>query len=504
MLKNAIKSISKRIEKRSLFNLVTGFSYQIISISMGLILPYLFITSLGSESNGLLSSTGQVFACLGLLEAGVGMTTLQALYKPIADNDRNEINAILSATNIYYKKTGTWYLLAVLVLIVVYPYVVDSNIAPGTIRLVIALQGGGTVISFLFQAKYNILLKAEGKNYIISLLSLALLLFRNIGKILAIQWGYNIVAVQEIQFITIIIEATVIVLYIKKKYPWISMKSIPDFNAISQKGTVFVQSIAWMIFNHTDILVLTIFTRSLGIVSVYSVYALLFEAAQNFLNQIRDSFQYKIGRIAHTNKEQLDDYFEEYSTKILVITFAIYSALYLVSVPFISLYTKGVTDADYYAKLVPELFFAYKVLYGVRVLNKQLIEGNGHFKQTNYIPIAETCLNMIFSVVFVIPFKVQGVLIGSVVSSSVSVCLYIAYLYRNVARKAIKTQLLQILISIPLFIGILVIGLNRWISVNSWITLVWKSVFIGITCLALYYTCLKISSIIKRMYSNIL
>ena len=495
---NYIRDINKIIEKKSLFNLLTGFSYQIISIGMGLVLPYLFITSLGSESNGLLSSTGQIFTCLGLLEAGVGMTTLQALYKPIAKNDRNEINAILSATNLFYRKAGIWYFLSVLVLIVVYPFLVDSSIAPSIIRLVIALQGSGTVISFLFQAKYNILLKAEGKNYIITILSLALLLFRNIGKILAIRWGYNIVAVQAIQFVAIVFEAIVIVAYIKEKYPWISMKSIPDFDAISQKRTVFAQSIAWMIFNHTDILVLTIFTRNLGIISVYSVYALLFEAAQNFLNQIRDSFQYKIGRIAQTNKGQLDEYFGEYSTKILVLTMAMYSALYLMSVPFISLYTKGVTDANYYERWVPELFCVYKVLYGIRVLDRQLIEGNGHFKQTHYISIIETCLNMIFSVALVIPFKVQGVLIGSVISSIVSVALYISYLYRNVAKRAIKTQLLQLLVSLPLFVCILIIGLHRWLFVYSWFTLVYKSALVGVICLISYYICMKISTVFKK------
>ena len=491
--------LNNKIERRSLFNLITGFSYQIISISMGLFLPYLFITSLGSESNGLLNSISQAFTCLSLLEAGVGTTTIQALYKPIAEKDRNKINAILSATDSFYKRTGLWYIVSVILLIIAYPLLVDSNIPSSTIRWVILLQGAGAVVSYLFQAKYSLLLRAEGKNYVITILSLVLLVMRNIGKITAIVLGYNVITVQLIQFITVMIEAAVIVVYVKKQYPWLSVNVIPNYSAISQKGSVFAQSVAWMIFNHTDILVLTIFTKNLGLVSVYSVYALLFEVAQNFLNQIRESFQYKIGRTAQKEQEKLDQSFKNYSTIILMLTLALLSTVYLISFSFVQVYTIGVTDTDYLLRWIPELFLVYKLLYGIRVLDKQLIEANGHFKQTQHIAIIEAILNIMLSILLVIPYRVQGVLLGSVFSVGISVFMYLSYLKKNVARKAILSQLVLLIVSLPSLCFVLFMGGMRLICLKSWIEIVIASALIGSICLLAYSICLKISKVLENL-----
>ena len=53
--------------KRSFYNLFFNILSQIVTFSLGIILPRLFLTNLGSEVNGLVSSVGQVFACVGLL-----------------------------------------------------------------------------------------------------------------------------------------------------------------------------------------------------------------------------------------------------------------------------------------------------------------------------------------------------------------------------------------------------------------------------------------------------
>ena len=388
----------RKLERNSVLNLVVGFSYQAISISMGLILPYLFITNLGSESNGLLNSVGQVFTCLSLLEAGVGTATIQALYKPISAGDKKKINEILSATNSYYRKTGIWYIVLVSILIIVYPFLVDSELSDRTIRLVIALQGIGAVITYFVQAKYSLFLRAEGKNYVIRFILLVTLIVRNFGKIIAIWMGFNIIAVQIVQLLTIILEAGSIYFYIKRKYGWIDLSIAPDFKSIEQKNSVLIQSIAWMIFNHTDVLLLTVITRDLKIISVYSIYSTVFEAAQNIMSVARESFQYKIGRVAQQEQNKLDNFFTGFSLRILALSLVTFSFVYLIADPFIKLYTRNVTDIDYLIAGVSELFFVYKLLYGIRAMNRQLIEANGHFHQTKSIAIWEAVLNLTISI----------------------------------------------------------------------------------------------------------
>lgn len=53
-------------------NIITGFGGQLIAIALGLMVPRLFITSYGSDVNGLLSTITQIFTYMALLEAGIG------------------------------------------------------------------------------------------------------------------------------------------------------------------------------------------------------------------------------------------------------------------------------------------------------------------------------------------------------------------------------------------------------------------------------------------------
>lgn len=477
--------IKNKIEKRSILNLLSGLGYQAISMGLGLLLPYLYITNLGSESNGLLSSVGQVFLCLGLLEAGVGTATIQALYKPISKNNKNNVSEILAATDEYYRKTGRLYTLAIFVLVLIYPLFIDSSIPKSTIRIVIATQGIGGVFSYFFQAKYTLLLRAEGRNYVIKTVSFVTLFLRNFGKIFVLKVGWGLIAVQVIQLITILIEGIYVICYIKKHYPWINLKLSPAYDAISQKNSVLLQSIAWMVFNHTDILVLTVFSRDLALVSVYSVYVLLYEAGQNITNEIRESFQYKIGKLVQQDTKRFADYFSIYSIIVLTISFSVFTTLYFVTTPFVTLYTADVSDINYVLRYVPELFFFYKILYSIRALNKQIIEANGHFRQTSFIPIIESCMNISLSIILVRNYGIVGVLIGTVLSLLAGDFLYMNYI-RKVVRNVVFYEFLYILLCLPIVVLIVCSKLKIIMPIDTWIKLMGSGILIGILSMLVF------------------
>ena len=182
--------------KKSAYNMITSILGQVITIAMGIVIPRLVLVNLGSENNGLLSSITQVLGYASLLEAGVGLASLQALYKPIAEEDKPTVNAIMSATNLYYRRTGIAYLLLVLFLSALYPIIIKTTIPYKTVALVVLISGLPGVVNYYFQGKYKILLQAEGKTYIITNLTTLIGIVTSIGKILLLQFGFGVVAVQ--------------------------------------------------------------------------------------------------------------------------------------------------------------------------------------------------------------------------------------------------------------------------------------------------------------------
>ena len=103
----------KNKDSRIKYNVVSSIVYQVVLRVISFLLPRLYLENFGSEVNGVLSTIKQIFAYLILLEAGVGLATTQALYKKMGENDKAGAGAVLSATNIYYRKTGIIYLVLV-------------------------------------------------------------------------------------------------------------------------------------------------------------------------------------------------------------------------------------------------------------------------------------------------------------------------------------------------------------------------------------------------------
>ena len=435
---------------RSVANLITGVLYQAISITMGLILPYLFITNFGSETNGLLSTIGQIFVYLDLLEAGVGTVSRQALYKPITQNNKSEINKIISATHKYYVKTGMIYALLLGAASVIFPNVITTAISKTIIFKLILLYGAGSVWRFFFQAKYAVFLRAEGKLYVLNNMNLTALVFRNAGKIIAIALGYDVVTVVLIQLIVNVLESIAIIAYVKKKYPWLSYREEPNFKAINQRNAAFIQYVTWMVFNHTDVLLLTFIAKNLALVSVYSIYLLVFEGIQNFLDAIRTSVTHKLGWKAQTSERELRDYFIKYEAFYLAIVNAFYFITYILITPFLRLYVGSVQDIDYMLKGLPLLFLIMKILYSYRFFNQQLVEIVGHFKRTQYIAVTEMLINILTSLVLVYKYNIYGVLMGTIIALVFSVMMYVYY---N-ARYVLKTDCGHTLIEMIVYTGV--------------------------------------------------
>lgn len=174
--------------------------------------------NLGSEINGLLNSVNSFIMYMAILEAGVGTATLQALYKPISDSDRNAINSIMSATNYFYKRTGYIYLALILLLSIAYTAVVDTPLPKFHVFMVVVLSGISGVMNYFFQGKYKILLLAEGKNYIITNITTCTFIGTSVTtKALLLINGYNVVIIQISYFLFNLIQMVFITLYIKRK-----------------------------------------------------------------------------------------------------------------------------------------------------------------------------------------------------------------------------------------------------------------------------------------------
>lgn len=398
--------------KKSLLNVFTGIFSQAVTIALGIIIPRLVLVNLGSEANGLLNSVNQVLVYAGLLEAGVGMATTQALYGPLANNDRVSINGIMSATNLFYKKTGFLYLVAVLGIAIVYPLVVKSELSKFVIIAVIVLSGLPSAVNYYFQGKYKLLLNADGKSYVITNVSMCINVCTSICKILLLTQGFDVVALQAMYLFFNIVQMIVYSCYIKKNYKWLNVKAKPDYNSISQKNSVLFHQVSGLVFSNTDMILLSVFTN-LKVVSVYSMYVMLFGMVGTLIQNMNSGVMFALGQAYNSDKKKfivLHDSFELYN---MTLTFSLFCIANIFIEPFLKLYTAGVNDISYIDKLLPYLFISTYLLENGRTSSMKVINYAGHFKQTKHHAMIEMCINLVVSIVGVKFYGIYGVLIGT-------------------------------------------------------------------------------------------
>lgn len=421
--------------KRSLLNLASATIGQLMMIAIGFLLPRLFITSFGSEVNGLLSSANQILMYLAIFEAGVGGVTLQALYGPVARQDVNAINGILSATNKYYKKTSLLYGLTLVTVAALYPVVVAIELPRLTVSLIILLVGLPQVVSFYIQAKFILLLKADGKNYVITTLNTAITVLAGVVKVALMLRGVSVLPVIIAQCLIQLIQAWYISRYMKKHYPRVSVEVAPDYPAIAQKNYMLVHQLSNLVYHNTDVLLLTM-VSGLKVVSVYSIYKLVMSQLGNLLFNVLNSVDFVLGQTYQTDKEKYCSRIDRFESMFSAFAFSMYAVIFFVLYDFVKLYTQGVEDIQYANRLLVLLFVFIELLSAMRQPMQQTIHYAGHFKKTTPQTLIETGLKLALSLAGVALWGIYGALAGTIVSQLYRVNEVIFYANRRLLHRS--------------------------------------------------------------------
>lgn len=477
--------------RNSIRNLWWGILGNVITTFVAILIPRLFIVNYGSEVNGLLSSIRQIYVYLALLEAGVGDASVIALYGPIGRKDHQATNEILAATHYYYRKIGIIYAACVVALSFVYPLLLDTTIPYHVSCLVILLQGSGSVISYLFQGKYNMLLRVDNRNYVTTNLGTVTTVLTDVCRVVLLMMGKSIVAVQATYLVFNLIKMLYIAWYIKRNYPWIDLSVKPNFQAISQKSAVLVHQVSSLVFSHTDVLLLT-FVCGLKTVSIYSMYATIYGMVGNLISIVSGSVQSALGQIYNNDRKRFVELQDAYETYFLALVFGLLAVASIFMLPFMALYTKG-ADINYIDWKLPVLFTTYQLLNYGRTPSHNPIGFAGKFKETQWRAWLETIINLVVSFVCVFRFGIYGVLMGTIAALIYRANDIIIYANKVVLNRSPWPTYRRWLINLGLFLVTVLMFVQLplrvdsylWLLLNAmWVSIVVMIAFLGVNSIA--------------------
>ncbi len=474
-------------QRNSVRNLWWGIIGNLITSLVAMMIPRLFIVNYGSEVNGLLSSIRQIYIYLALLEAGVGDAAVVALYGPVGRKDHQATNKILAATHYYYRKTGIIYAGCIVVLGLLYPLLLNTTIPYGVCCLVIILQGSGSVISYFFQGKYNMLLRVDNRNYVTTNLATVTGVATDLSRIGLLMMGRSIVAVQTTYLVFNLVKMLYISWYMKRNYSWIDLCVKPDFEPLSQKSAVIVHQISSLVFSHTDVLILT-FVCGLKTVSIYSMYATIYGMVSNIISIVSNSVQAVLGQAFHRDRERFLAMHDAFETYFLALSFGLFAIASVFILPFMELYTRG-ADINYIDWKLPVLFGAVQLLTYGRVPSHNPIVFAGKFKETQKQAWWETAINLSVSLICVFKFGIYGVLLGTIAALLYRTNDIVIFANRKVLGRSPLSAYRRWGVNIGTFLAVVFVFTKLPLKVDSvfgliangaWVSVVVLMVFFGI------------------------
>lgn len=337
------------------------------------------------------------------------------MYKPIANKDKKQIGNILKASERFFRIIAIIFIVYLIVLSIVYPAIVSSQFAYMYTLSLVLIISISTLAEYFFGMTYTLYLQAEQKTYITSAVQMIGYILNTIAILVLVKCNASIQIVKLVSSMIFVFRPIVQKIYVKKKYN-INLKDADKNYQLKQKWDGLAQHIAAVVHNNTDITILTFFTQ-IAEVSVYSVYYLVVKGIKSIIQAFTGGIDASFGdMIAKGEQEQLNRSFKIYELFYHTITTVAYICTILLIVPFIAVYTFGITDANYIRPTFAILLVLGEFLWAIRLPYSSITLAAGHFKQTKKGAWVEAISNIVISLILVWKYGIIGVAIGTLVA----------------------------------------------------------------------------------------
>lgn len=439
-------------KQKAVKNILYSFLVKLLTFAIGIVIPRLIIVGYGSEINGLLQTISNIYSYLALIMAGVGTAAIQGLYKPISENNKRQISAVLVETRQYFRKLVRWYAIGALIFAFIFPLLVQSTINTRIIVAVILVEGLSSSLTYYYTYTVQALLSADGRDYIIQIVQFVVFLITSAVKIGLVLLSVNIVILEIAYLLINILQITMYQIYIRKKYDWIDWNESADTEVLKNRKFFLMNGIAWTVFSSTDTIIISTFC-GLMFSSVYALYNMIFSNLNLVIAIVYNSVYFILGQVYHENKEKYLILHDGFESLITGFVFALLSVAYILILPFFRLYTRGITDINYIDSYLPLLFCMVHILSNCRMISGNLINLTNNPKMINKASIAEVIINLSLSIILVKWIGIYGVLIATILALGFKTNYIVITANKKILnRKPLRTYI-TFCVNIFMFIG---------------------------------------------------
>ncbi len=477
--------------KKALMNMSCSLAYQVIAIVCGLITPRLILSQFGSVYNGVIASATQFLNMISVLTLGITGATRVQLYKTLSNHDVLGTSRIMKATQQYMRRVGGAVIIYACILSAVYPVISNNELSYAENAALVIIVSIATFAQYCFGISNITLLTADQSSYIVDIVNSIKIIANTICVAVLIKSGASIFVVKLGSSIVFLLAPWLLNIYNRRRYELIN-NCEADRNGIEGRKAVAFHSIANIIHDNTDIMVLTFFVNAKQI-SVYTVYYLVIGKIKTLLQVFTSGMEAAFGNMwVKREIETLNKVFKAYEHLLFSFTVVIFSCVGTLILPFVSEYTRGITDVAYYRVDFAVLITVAEAAFCIRQPYLLLVYATGNYEATKRGALEEAIINLSISVILVQFIGINGVVIGTLVANVFRTVQYSIFVSDKILNRNIMLivkHVIWMLICMGIIIPF-VIYLDGFVLISGWIGWLIKAIitFIVAFCITVIFS----------------
>ncbi len=399
-------------------NIAWGLIYKIISIIFPFIIRTVMIQTLGTMYLGLNGLFSAVIHVLSISELGISSAIIFSMYKPIAEENRDEVCALLNLYKKCYRVIGVIVLTLGLALIPFIKSFIHGDIPQDTnIYILYLLYLLNTFFTYELYAYKSSLLIAAQRNDAVSKISIISYTIQSVLQLLALVIWRDYYCYIVIMLLSTASNGVMANYVSKKLYPQYICKGniLPEkLEEIKKKvGGMLFQKIGAVVLSSVDTLVISAFL-GLNVLAIYQNYYYIITALFGICTIITDSLKSTVGNSIAVESEKKN--FQDFKIiNFIFIWLVTWSACCLGCLyqPFMELWVgRNFLLADSLIILFSLYFFVHKwcdIFYVYQ-------EASGIWWENRMVPLIAAITNLCVNLLLVQIIGLAGILLSTIIS----------------------------------------------------------------------------------------
>jgi len=215
---------------------------------------------------------------------------------------------------------------------------------------------------------------------------------------------------------------------------------------LNKRWDALYLQILGVIHTGAPIVILTLITKNLKLVSVYTIFNMILAGISGVLSIFISGLSASFGDvIAKGETTILQKAYNEFEYAYYAIITLVYSIAFTTIMPFIRIYTSGVTDINYDISIVGFLFVMNGLLYNIKTPQGMLVISAGLYRETRIQTTIQGAIAVVIGIILTPFYGIKGVLIASILSNIYRDIDLFFFIPRNVTKLPIKNTVFRVM-----------------------------------------------------------